>query len=128
DQVVETLPFQTGDVGASPIPFRERPIKLLYLKSGESVEECEQNLNSIGQPLRDGIWQQLERAQKSPNLLVCDLVQELFGRFGLDRKAQFDLFWGCAPWRDMYLRRKRAADFVNWLKMQEGAVIIGSGW
>jgi hypothetical protein len=29
---------------------------------------------------------------------------------------------------DLYSRRKRALDFVEWLKFQEGAVIIGAGW
>jgi len=128
DQIVEVLPFQTGDAGPSPIPFRERPIKLLYMKRGESVSECEEKLNSLAEPLHGGVWQQIKRAQASPNLLVCDLVQELFDQINLSREENFDLFWGCSHWMDMYLRRKRAADFVDWLKMQEGAVIIGGGW
>ncbi len=131
DQIVETMPYQLSDIGASQIPFRDRPIKLLYLKTGESVDECVQKLNGLPAPLRDGIWQQLERAAQNPNFQVCDLVQELFDRFGVDRNentANFDLFWGCAHWMDMYLRRKRAADFVNWVKMQDGAVIVGNGW
>lgn len=127
-QIVDTLPFQTGDMGPSPIPFRERPIKLLFLKSGESVDECVQKLDSLPQPLRDGVWEQIERAKNFANFVVCDLVQELFDHCGLVRAEHFDLFWGCAHWMDMYLRRKRAADFVAWLAMQDGAVIIGSGW
>lgn len=128
DQVAGLIPFQVYYEGPSPIPFRERPIKMLYLKAGESVEECVQKLGSLPSSLRDAVWQQLERAHRNPNLQVCDLVQEIFDRLGIVRAEQFDLFWGCAHWMDMYLRRRRAADFVDWLKMQEGAVIVGDGW
>lgn len=128
DQVADLTPFQVYYNGPSPIRFRERPIKILYLKAGESIEECVQILNTLAAPLRDAVWQQLERTHRDPNLQVCDLVQEIFTQFNVDRTEQFDLFWGCCHWMDMYLRRRRAADFVDWLKMQEGALIVGDGW
>jgi len=128
DQIVDIVPFQTDPHAASPVRFRDRPIRLLYMKSGASTGECERELNALPHPLRDGVWQQLERACCDPNLSICDLVQEIFDRLNMDRVGNFDLFWGCAHWMDMYLRRKRAIDFVEWLKMQQGAVIIGDGW
>ncbi len=128
NQVVGHVPMRTGDVGLEPLPFLERPIKLLYLKKGESVQECVNVLNGLQPALRDAVWQQLERTPVSPNLLVCDLVQEIFDQMTISRAENFDLFWGCVHWMDMYIRRKRAADFVDWLKMQDDAVIVGDGW
>jgi hypothetical protein len=128
DQVVDTMPFQVGSLHPSPIPFQERPIKILYLKSGESTAECEAQLNALPPPLRDAAWQQIDRIKTAPNLSSCDLVQDIFTALKIDRAGQFDLFWGIAYWMDMYIRRKRAIDFVNWLKQQDGAVIVGNGW
>ncbi len=128
DQVTGSMPFRTGDILLARPPYRERPIRLLYLKKGESVAECEAKLNSLPPRLRDSIWQQMERVKASPNLLICDLVQEIFDALNENRAQHFDLFWGCVHWMDMYIRRKRAADFVNWMKMQHGAVIVGDGW
>jgi hypothetical protein len=127
-QVVESGILQLGNIGASNIPYRERSIRMLYLKTGESVEECARMLNTLPPALRDGIWQQLKRAEVNPNFQICDLVQEVFDSLHAPRAENFDMFWGCAHWMDMYLRRKHAADFVEWLKMQDGAVIIGDGW
>ncbi|MDD5585793.1 MAG: hypothetical protein PHY92_02415 [Alphaproteobacteria bacterium] len=110
------------------IPWRSRPIKLLFMKSGETVDEAVHTLNSLPSRLRDGVWQQIERAGKEPNLLLPDLVNDLFRQLNIDRDSSFDLFWGIQHWMDNFLRRKRAIDFVNWLKFQEGAMIVGNGW
>src|SRR5262249_5237891 len=44
------------------------------------------------------------------------------------REDHHKLFWGIAQTMDIFLRRKRAIDFVDWLKRQQGAVIVGDGW
>lgn len=128
-QVAGLLPYEIYHAPKYPIePWAGRPIKLLFMKSGETVDEAVNTLNGLPPRLRDGVWQQIERAEKEPNLLLPDLVDELFRQLNIDRDSSFDLFWGIQHWMDNYLRRKRAIDFVNWLKFQEGAVIVGSGW
>jgi hypothetical protein len=129
DQLSEFTPYK---ILAQPGPvvhnLNHRPINLAYLKSGGSLDDCNEYIDSLPPLVRDGIRQQLERAQKSPNLQLCDLADEVFGAAGIDRRAAERSFWGVVQTMDIYLRRKRAIDFVNWLKFQEKAVIIGDGW
>lgn len=128
-QVSALLPFELLEVPPAPrIPFADRPIKLLLLKTGATLDEPVAQLNSLNKPLRDAVFERLKYAELNPNFQICDLTQEVFDRNGIDRDDHPKLFWGIAQVMDIYLRRKRAIDFVNWLKFQPGAVIVGNGW
>jgi hypothetical protein len=132
DQISVAMPFQLPTTW-TPVfydadQFNARPLFLLYVKSGGSLEKREQYINSLPSLVRDGIWQKLEQMQASPNLPLYDLVDEIFITAGFDRRKQEKQFWGVAQTMDDYIRRKRAIDLVNWLKFQEGAMIIGDGW
>jgi len=120
-----TFPYQPP---VSPFPYDKRTIRLLYLKTGYPIDEFVAYINSLPNVIRNGVWQQIERAEKDPNLQLVDLVDEVFTAANLDRIAMQRQFWGVVQTVDFYLRRKRAIDFVNWLKHQPGAVIIGNGW
>jgi len=129
EQVSACLPYTfPQQLPVSPLPFEKRTIRLLYLKSGYPVEEFAAYIDSLPHAIRGGVWQQLERAGKDPNLQLADLAAEVFESAGLDRHAMQRQFWGVVQTMDFYLRRKRAIDFVDWLKFQPGAVIIGNGW
>jgi hypothetical protein len=110
------------------LAFRDRPIKLLYLKTGEKLDELVEYFNSLPPALKQGVWGALDNMWRDPNLLICDVVADLFQRHGYDRIAYNTQFWAVVQSMDFYLRRKRAIAFVDWLKFQEGAVIIGKGW
>jgi hypothetical protein len=126
-QVVGSAPFQVlGPFPQATPSFKDRPIKLLYMKSGERLDECIDTINGLA--LRDDIWEIIKQTEDNPNLSVCDLLQFVFDHNKLDRNTNFELYWGIAHWMDLYLRRKRAIGFVEWLKYQDGAVIIGDGW
>jgi len=109
-------------------PFESRPIKFLYLKTGVTLDPYRAHFDSLPKFLRDGAWDQLAVAQQNPNLSLCDLAATLFAPetfFDPDNQVEF---WALVKAMDLYLRSKRAIDFVNWLKRQDGAVIIGNGW
>ncbi|NBO19377.1 MAG: hypothetical protein EBV03_09160 [Proteobacteria bacterium] len=112
----------------APMPWSERPIKLLFMKSGASLDACVAAINGLPVKLRDGIWDMLPVAERDVNLAVPDLLQRILDHYGESRAQHFDLFWGAAHWVDLYLRRKRAIAMVEWLKHQPGALIIGNGW
>jgi len=61
-------------------------------------------------------------------LMICDLLAQAFLSCGHDHKEFWAEFWGFADIIDGYIRAKRATDMVEWLKFQEGAVIVGDGW
>ena len=108
--------------------FETRPIKFLYLKTGVSLDEYEQHFNSLPPHLRDGVWDRIREAEKNPNHSLCDLAASLFDRATfLSPETQVE-FWAIVKGMDLYLRAKRAINMFEWLKMQEGAVIIGNGW
>ena len=128
-QISALLPLELLDIPAPAlIPFAERPIKLLFLKNGAPLDKMEAQLRQLPHPLHDAIRDQLTRALREPNHQVCDLIQETFDRLGFDREDNHKTFWAIAQTMDIWLRRKRAIDFINWLKFQDGAVIIGDGW
>lgn len=128
-QVVDFIPYHTYSIPPeAPLKFEERPIKMLFMKSGATLDECHAAFKTLPANFKDGVADQLKRAEKDPNLNICDLVQEIYQSIQLDRRKDFANFWGITHWMDFYLRRKRAIDFVEWLKFQEGAVIIGDGW
>ena len=129
NQISHAIPLNLVPVwSAQPTPFAERPIKLLYLKSGVADPELDTFSKlfppSVGDPMR----QQLERAEKNPNLSLCDLANEILMSFGHDFHDLPELFWNVVRYMDYFLRRARAIKLAEWLKMQEGAVIIGDGW
>ncbi|HUY68289.1 MAG TPA: hypothetical protein VMV79_03205, partial [Alphaproteobacteria bacterium] len=78
--------------------------------------------------LQEGVHDILARTVADPNLLICDLVRDLFNATGHGDLVCKTPFWTVVQKIDLYIRRKRAIDFVEWLKMQEGAVIVGGGW
>jgi hypothetical protein len=129
-QLTGLIPFDTYE----PIPksqlieFASRPIRFLYLKSGGSLENCVDNINSLTPPIRNAVWQQLERTVKNPNLELCDLAEEIFQAIGYNRRDHEGPFWAVVQYMDRYIRTWRSHKFVNWLKFQEGALIIGDGW
>ncbi len=128
-QIAGLLPLELLDIPDAPqIPFADRPIKLLYLKHGAPLEPLEAALRTLPKPLHEGARDQLAQAERNPNLDVGALTQEIFDRLKLDRDDQPGTFWSIAQTMDIWLRRKRALDFVSWLKLQDGAVIVGDGW
>lgn len=128
-QINGLLPFELMVVPERPkLFFPQKPIKLLFMKTGASLDEPLRQLNSLIPPLRDAIFDRLALTVKDPNLQICDLVQDIFDGHGLVREDHHQLFWGIAQMMDIYIRRKRAIDFVNWIKLQKGAIIVGDGW
>lgn len=128
-QISALLPYELLQIPQpATLPFADRPIRLLFLKTGATLEEPERQLNGLIPRLRDAAFDQLRRACLDPNMQLGDLVQEIFDQEKLDRTQHHKLFWGLAQVMDTWLRRKRALDFVAWLKFQDGAVIIGDGW
>lgn len=128
-QISDFAPFECTEIPPNPVlAFRDRPIKLLFMKTGQSVQDLDEYINSLPLLVRNGVWSQLQRAESQPNHLLCDLVAEIFESAGFDRTTHEPQFWGIVQTMDIYLRRKRAINFVDWLKLQEGAMIIGDGW
>ena len=129
DQVNISLPFQfVCPPDAGGMNFADRPIKYLFLKTCENVDEFVGYFDSLPPPVRDGVWEIVRMAEGNPNLVLCDLVHALLMHFGYDPSVYRTQFWAVVQSLDYYLRNKRALDLVNWLKMQEGAVIVGRGW
>lgn len=122
------LPVRAKKVPESPLPFEKRPIKFLYLKSYVKLEPYIEHFNGLPQPLRDGVWDRINQAMKNPNLSLCDLACGLFETETFAAPGNQVEFWAIVKAMDLYIRHKRAIDFVDWLKMQEGAVIYGTGW
>ncbi|MDD3183165.1 MAG: hypothetical protein PHD48_10245 [Alphaproteobacteria bacterium] len=113
------------------VPFDKRSINLLYLKSGTSpaaMKEDADYWDELPKPVQDAISQQLEQARVHANLQLCDLVSDLFSSLGYDYHELQPTFWGVVRYMDRTLRRERSVTFVEWLKNQDGAVIIGNGW
>lgn len=128
-QIAALLPFELLEIPPKPaLSFVHRTIKLLFMKTGASLDEPVRQLNSLIPPLRDGAFDQLARAECDPNLQLCDLVQEIFDTQQINRDDHPKLFWGIAQIMDIFLRRKRAIDFIEWFKFQPGAVVVGDGW
>jgi len=129
DQLSEVVPLTfLGIPHQSQIPFKERTFRFIYAKSGRSLDEENAELANLPKKLRDGVSEQLKRAQKSPNLNLCELVEDVFADIGIDHNQSHQQFWSVVKLMDLYVRRKRAIDMVEWLKLQEGALIIGDGW
>lgn len=105
-----------------------RPFRYLYVKSGVDMQQVTGDVNAIHVSVRDAVWQQISYAWHHPNVELCDLVDDVFRAVGYDRTVYQKQFWGIVQIMDLYIRARRSLDFVNWLKMQEGAVIIGDGW
>ncbi len=101
----------------------------MFLKSGKSPLLCADQINQILEAfLRDAIWAAIDQASQNENLVICDLLQEAFAACGYDYRDFLAEFWGFAGLIEGYIRTKRAADLVEWLKFQPGAIIIGDGW
>jgi len=132
NQVSVATPFKLPSTWTPRIDnidyYSARPIRLLYAKTGGRLDELNTYIDSLPAGVRDGIRQGLEVAHESPNLQLCDLVDKMFISLGFDRSKQEQQFWGVVQTMDDFIRRKRSIDFVNWLKYQEGALIVGDGW
>jgi hypothetical protein len=111
-----------------PLRFADRPIRFLFIKSGAALDEPKAAIDATLPALRDPLWQAIAAAERNPDLLLCDLVAAAFAAAGLDHKNFTEQFWGLTRIVDIYLRRKRAIAMVEWLKRQDGAVIVGNGW
>ena len=127
-QINETLPYEIEPAVFNKIKFADRPIRYSFIKSGKSPQIYIDKINQIKSPLREALWVAIETAEKNENLVICDLLTKAFNDCGYDTKDHWSEFWGFADWIDNYLRTKRATDLVNFLKFQEGSVIIGDGW
>lgn len=129
NQINGALPYQmTGFIHEPFIAFADRPIKLCYVKSGGQIDEYVEYFNSLPPVLGKDVWAALKECEINPNFNLCDLVDVILERHGYERTKYETQFWAVVQAMDYYLRRKRAIDFINWLKFQEGAVIIGDGW
>lgn len=128
-QVAALLPYEIYEIPPEPrIEFMARPIRLLFLKTGATLEEPERQFSALPAGMQRTVKQLLQRAEAEPNGQICDIVQEIFVHHQLNRDDNQKLFWGLSQVMDTYIRRKRAIDFVEWLKFQDGAVIMGEGW
>lgn len=128
-QISALLPYEIDEFPAEPrLDFTARPIRLLFLKTGETLEEPERQISALPTVMQQTVKQKLQCAEAEPNRHICDIVQEIFIHHALKRDEHHKLFWGLAQVMDTYIRRKRAIDFVQWLKFQDGAVIMGNGW
>jgi len=128
-QFNDHIPYEIDWMGANNLmPFARRPLRIVFMKSGKSPAPYADNLNQVKPPLREALWAAVEKAWRDENLVICDLLAEAFKACGLDRAQYWNEFWGFADWIDNYIRCKRAADLVEWLKFQPGAVIVGDGW
>ncbi|MGE4351851.1 MAG: hypothetical protein AB7E52_06650 [Bdellovibrionales bacterium] len=132
DQISIARPFGLlADLPKPWVPFSERPIKFLYLKSGvfpAAAKEDALYWQELPKPVQDAVTQQLERARQNPNLQLCDLAADLFSALGYNYLELQPTFWGIVRFMDRTLRNERSNIFVEWLKKQEGALIIGNGW
>ncbi len=121
--------FDSSDIPAEPaLRFEDRPIRFLYLKSYYPLEPLEQELRQTPKRLAEGLLDAIGRTEKSPNLEISDLVSDVYTHLGLDPIQLQDQFWADVRRLDRYVRWKRTIDFVEWLKIQPGAVIVGDGW
>ena len=110
------------------LPFAERPLDLLFLKTGKEPRLYVDQLNQIVEPLREAVWAALDQAGQNENLVLFDLLAEAFRTCGYDPQNHQADFWGFADLMENYLRAQRAAQFVESLKHQKGALIMGDGW
>jgi hypothetical protein len=123
------LPFEIPlPVPEPQLPFAKRPIKFLYMKTGAPLEPMLEEFPKMPPILEEGAREILKQTENDPNLLICDVVRDLFIRSKFEHLVCKAQFWAVVQVLDLYIRRKRAIDFVEWLKFQEGAVIIGGGW
>lgn len=109
-------------------PFSRRDISYLYVKTGETHEETETYFATLPAPLRDGVRDAIALAMKSENLDLCALAEDLFRTFGATWDQFQVQFWDIVRSIDKHVRAARAIQLVEWLKGQEGAVIVGNGW
>ena len=122
------IPANSLAVERNRIPYRDREIRLFYIKTGCSLAPYEKHFNTLPKILREGVWDRLGEAEKNPNLSLCKLARSLFPDDGfMDPNNQVE-YWAIVKAMDLYLRGQRAIKFVNWLKQQENALIIGDGW
>ncbi|MDD3288190.1 MAG: hypothetical protein PHX43_04195 [Alphaproteobacteria bacterium] len=129
NQISKFMPYGfVGFIYPPHIPFAERSIKLLYMKNSADLSEEEAYCEALPAPMCAFLRQQIERAKKDPNLQLCDLVDEIFTSFRFDRDKLKKQFWDLVRLMDRFIRHARAVSFIEWLKLQEGAVIIGNGW
>jgi hypothetical protein len=123
------LPFEMPvGVPEPQLPFEKRPIRLMYMKGGAPLEPLEAEFAKMPAAIQEGARAIIARTTADPNLLICDLVKDLFIASNYENLICKAQFWAVVQVIDLYIRRKRAVDFVEWLKFQEGAVIIGGGW
>lgn len=128
-QLNMVLPYRmTGYIHDPDIAYKDRPVKLCFFKSGGDLSEYEEYIRKLPPTLQEGVRDLLLQAQKDPDLHLYDLVNALFVANGYDRETYSSQFWAVMQCVDYYLRRKRAILFVEWIKKQEGAVIVGDGW
>ncbi len=129
NQLSGLVPFKLlGTLPPATHAFKERPIRLMYMKSGSSLNEHDAYIDSLPDGVRKATRARLDRLMADPNLQICDMAGEIFHENGLDRTKSERSFWGLVQTMDIWLRNKRAIEMVEWLKFQEGAVIIGNGW
>lgn len=129
NQISRPMPIGFAVEDPSPrMSFAARPIKLLYMKNAYNLSAEDAYRAALPSHLRDAVTQQIERAMQDPNLQLCDLVDEIFTAFGLSRDQMQDEFWDIVRIMDRSIRHRRAERFIEWLKFQDGAVIIGDGW
>jgi len=129
DQLSALLPYELAGIPyEQDIRFKDRPIRHLFLKSGKSPAVFAEGINQVKEPLREALWAAIAKAEADENLTICDLLTEAFIASGHDPARYWAEFWGFADLIENYIRTRRAMRVVEWLKFQEGAVIIGDGW
>lgn len=109
-------------------PYSAREIDYLYLKTGVRTDIYKEHIDSLPALLRDGAYDIIRRARLDPNLSLCDCVAALFRQDTFYTPDVQVEFWALVKAIDLFLRAERAIKFVEWLKMQPGAIIIGDGW
>jgi len=108
--------------------FTDRPYKFLYIKTGATLDKIIEDVGFFPKEIQGGFFNSIEELKLNPNLEIADIVANVFTKNDLDHTKFQIQFWDIVRLIDLYIRQERAIKFVEWLKLQDGAFILGDGW
>jgi SAM-dependent methyltransferase len=116
-----------GHEGPAPLPWQDRPIRALYLKTGKDPKPYEDSFIALPQPFRDIIFDVIAAAQKDGDLVLTDLVAARMQDVGMPWQDHQNNFMFVVRQVDEYLRHWRSTDLVRGL-LHTPLTIVGGGW
>jgi hypothetical protein len=123
------LPSDFPPLTDRPLPWAERDIGLLFVKSGGDagaiITGWRNNLPTV---LADFLLASAQRLQCDRHLAITDLVQSGLRTMPDLVQQTPNIFWKMVRTLDTYIRRWRAESIVNILKTMPEAVIVGDDW